>query len=885
MSRIRTLPPEALKRLKWPLRLTRWGMAAERITRRFWPVWTILLGLIAALAFGVQDVLPAGALAAGGGVVLLALAVALARGARGFRWPTRAEALARIDARLPGRPIAALEDELALGAADAGTWAVWRAHVARMAERAAAAPAVLPDLRLARHDPFALRYVALTAFVIALLFGTLGRVAEVKGVLGAGQRQAGAPVATWEAWAEPPAYTGRPGLYLNKLDDPAFELPEGSRIVVRLYGPAAALGLEESLSGAAPAAAGQGEGAAAPAGGQAAAELRAIEIVVRQSGRLAIRGEGGRGWRVEVLPDRAPEVRVEGLATRRPDGAMAQEFSARDDYGVVSGQARIEIDLDAVPRRYGLAVAPEPRDPLVFDLPLPITGSRAEFTETLVEDASRHPWANLPVRMVFEVADGKGQTGASEPVRLDLPGRRFFDPVAAAVIELRRDLLWNRANGRRVSQILHAITHRPEGLLRNERAYLMLRVAMRRLDGALAQGPLSAGMRDEIAEAFWQIAELIEDGGLADALERMRQAQERLSEAIRNGASPEEIQKLMDDLRQATDDYIRQLAENMQRRGADEPNRQAENGQTLTGDQLQQMMDEIQRLMEEGRMAEAQELLDQLSRMMENLRVTEGQGGQDQQGPGQRALENLRQTLRDQQGLSDEAFRELQRQFGQQGQGQGQQNPQGGQGQAGNDPLPGQRPDGGEGGGRAERRPGAQGDPSREGPGGGEAGSLADRQQSLRETLRRQQGGLPGDPSAEAEAARRALDEAGRAMDGAEQALRRGDMAEAIERQAEAIENLREGMRSLGEALARNQSDQLGGQGETATQSGREVPRDPLGRSAGEFGRLGTNENLLQGEDVYRRARDLLDEIRRRSGERDRPQEELDYLRRLLDRF
>ena len=61
--------------------------------------------------------------------------------------------------------------------------------------------------------------------------------------------------------------------------------------------------------------------------------------------------------------------------------------------------------------------------------------------------------------------------------------------------------------------------------------------------------------------------------------------------------------------------------------------------------------------------------------------------------------------------------------------------------------------------------------------------------------------------------------------------------------------------------------------------------RDPLGREAGENGQVGTDENLLQGEDVYRRARELLDEIRRRSAEQSRPDEELDYLKRLLDRF
>ena len=62
-------------------------------------------------------------------------------------------------------------------------------------------------------------------------------------------------------------------------------------------------------------------------------------------------------------------------------------------------------------------------------------------------------------------------------------------------------------------------------------------------------------------------------------------------------------------------------------------------------------------------------------------------------------------------------------------------------------------------------------------------------------------------------------------------------------------------------------------------------PVDPLGREPGSNGQVGTDEELLQGEDVYRRARDLLDEIRRRSGDQSRTAEELEYLRRLLERF
>jgi hypothetical protein len=164
---------------------------------------------------------------------------------------------------------------------------------------------------------------------------------------------------------------------------------------------------------------------------------------------------------------------------------------------------------------------------------------------------------------------------------------------------------------------------------------------------------------------------------------------------------------------------------------------------------------------------------------------------------------------------------------------------------------------------------------------------LADRQQALRDALRQQeQQSFPGADGPEGEAARRAIEEAGRAMDEAEEALRNGDNAGALDRQAEAIENLREGLRGMADALAQNNPQgQQGAQPDDLASNDREVPRDPLGRVTGQNGRIGTDEQLLQGEDVYRRARDLLDELRRRVGEQTRPEEERDYLKRLLDLF
>ncbi len=843
-------PQEALKRIVLPLRLTLAGLWAERVTLAFWPVWAILLGTLAALVFGLQDVVSIEYVWAVGGIALIGALVALVQGIRAFRAPTRAEALVRLDSRLPGRPIAALGDVQAIGGDDPASLAVWRAHLDRMADRAAQAKAVQPDLRLSSRDPFALRYVALTAFVVALMFGSLWRVTSVA-ALAPGGAAGLAAGPTWEGWAQPPAYTGKPTIYLNDVTAEALELPVGTRLQFRLYGEVGALTLTETVSGVAP---------DAPV---AAAQSVARDFELTQSGSVAIEGAGGRAWAFTATPDSAPTIVPEGEIGREADGRFRQAFATKDDYGVVAGQVTIALDLPNVDRRFGLTAEPEPREAVTLDLPLPVTGNRAEFSETLIDDLSQHPFANLPVTMTFAATDAAGQVGTAPALPVVLPGKRFFDPLAAALIEMRRDLLWTRTNAVQAAQVLKAVTHKPDEFIRDKRAYLRLRVVMRQLDAEKAS--LSPEKRDEIAEELWQIALMVEEGDLASAMERLQRAQDRLDEAIRNGASPEEIDKLMQEMRQALNDYMRQLAEEAQRN----PDSQlSENmpGMEMSGDQLQQMLDELQKLMEEGRTAEAQELMEMLRQLMENMQVTQGQGGQGQ-GQGNQAMRDLSQTLRDQQGLSDDAFRDLQ-----EGQEGGQQ--------------PGQQP--GEQQGQGQQGEGQQGE-GQDQPGQGAGRGLAERQQELRDRLGELgRSPLPGEGSEQGEAGRQELDRAGRAMREAEDALRNGDLPGALDRQAEAMEALREGMRNLGEALAeehRQQQQNGNQQGEAFGRADPNSQRDPLGREPGESARIGSDRNMLQGEDVYRRAQDLLDEIRRRTGDQLRPEAERDYLKRLLDMF
>lgn len=876
-----------------PVLLTRLGLIAERVTRAFWPFWTVLFFALAPLIMGGQDFAPLEVVWGYGVIAVLALLWTLYRGFRALNWPSEAEAVARVDARLPGRPIAALNDVQAIGAGDAASEAVWAAHLQRMQEKTREARAVEPDLRVSDKDLYGLRYVGVLVMVVALLFGSIWRVGTIAETASGADVLATGPV--WEGWIEPPAYTGKPTLYLADIIANRVLVPQGSFITLRLYGEVGALSVSETVSGR------------TTDLGAATDQQQGFEVT--QAGTLSIDGEGGTSWQILLTEDEAPTVEFTGPIEADAQGEMSQPFSARDDYAVQAGTATIELNTAALDRRHGLIADPDPREAVILDLPMPFSGDRADFEELLIDDFSQHPWANLPVTMTLSVEDALGQVGTSDPQDMILPGRRFFQPVARAVIEQRRDILWSKANAPRAAQILRAVSHRPDDIFPDETTYLRLRFIIRRLENMTEVG-LSDDVQIEVAEALWDLAVQLEEGSLADARARLERAQERLEEAMRNGATDEEIAELMQELREAMNDYMQMLADQMEPSGdgTDQPD-QNQDGQMITQDELQAMMDRIQELMEEGRMAEAMELMEQLNQLMENLQMTEGgEGGEGgPRTPGQQSMEDLAETLREQQDLTDEAFRDLQEQFnqGQQdGQQQGQQNgqqqgqqpgeqsgqqpgDQGQDGQSGDGSQQGQQQ--GQGQGQGDNTQGGLTDGTGQGgEGGGSPQSLAERQQALREGLNQLRNGLPGLSGDAADNAEQSLERAEGAMDGAEDALREGDLAEAIDRQAEAMDALRNGLRNLGQALAENQMDELEeGQGtQTGNAEGRPEPerRDPLGREMGNTGQFGTEESMLQDE-INRRAEELLQELRNRSADQERPQLELDYLRRLLERF
>lgn len=852
MSIEQHLPKGPLKRVRRAIGVTYGALWFERLVHAFWPVLAFSIYGVGVWSLGLFDVLPTVAHGPVYSLATLLFVFGVYRGARRFVRPTRAHAISRVDANLVGRPLQALSDTPVSQGRDSGAQTqIWRAHIERMASNAMRATPVLGTINLRQRDPYALRLMAVFIFASGLLFGTLNGAPQSPAT-GSGNVAMG-PV--WEGWVAPPAHTGKPTLYMADLAE-MFHAPQGSEVTMRLYTQdrnAAPLTVRETVSGP--------------------TERSLSDFNIVQSGEIEIEGQNGRLWEVALQPDRPPVAAITDEMARAASGEARLPFRLDDDFGVIRASVIIVRDTDKVPQKYGYIHPADPRPELTLSVPLPQTGDRTEIEGVFAENLSKHPFSGLPVKVTLRALDASGQWSADETVAAILPGRKFFDPLAGALIDLRRELLWSERNTTRTAQVLRASLYVNENIGSDATIEPRIRGVIGKLE---AQGQtLDQEVIDAIAEELWAIAELLEYGELAEALARLRRAQERLQQAMRDGANKEEIARLMQELRDATQQYLEQLAEQQgdetQDGSPEEQSAQNEDTRQLTQDQIQELMDRIQELMEQGRMAEAQALMDMLNELLQNLRVTQNQNGQG--GQGSQSMQNMQDMMREQQELNDDTFADLQNRFGpqgeQEGEGAGQSEPDG-------------APNGQEGTGE---NPNDQ--PSREGAGGRDApqpdaGTLSERQEALRRQLEQQRQQLSGgENGAQVD---ENLDDAGRAMREAEDALRDGDLSGALDRQAEAMQALREGYRQLGQEGQRDQADAQEGARPNGQDGGQER-RDPLGRTPGDTGVMGSEDGLADIEGGYRRAEELLDEIRKRSAEQERSDAELDYLKRLLERF
>ena len=822
----------------------------------------------------------------------LASLVPLAR----VRWPEREEALRRLEqvSSVQHRPATSFEDQISEDA-NAEQRELWQRHRTRLATTLNRLTAGWPHPRLARVDPYALRSALLLLLVVGFAASGASSWQRLAAAFDVGQQEEVSPFRI-DAWVTPPVYTGKPPIVLADGSEGQsirqVTAPEKSLLLVRINGGPGirpVVRVENKADDV--------NKAIEPAISDDAFAEYKITIEKPVSIMVGSRGFARATWHFDVIKDRPPLIGLTDEPSRSPRGAIRFGYRVQDDYGVAAAEARFALadnnigkpdgDTADVNKERGkksdnaeVNDALRAFEPPLIRLTLPRANAKAAEANTF-KDLTSHPWAGLKVVMTLVARDHASQEGKSESYEMVLPERRFTKPMAKALIEQRKSLVRNPDDREPVERALSALTIAPERFIKDKVLYLGIRSAYWRL----RHDKTVAGVQS-VASQLWDLALRVEDGDLPQAEADLRAAQEELRRALENGASEEEIARLMDKLRAALSRFLQAMAEKARQSGdlAKMPEGLGPQ-QLLTTKDLEQMLRDIENLAKTGSREMAQRLLDQLANMMQRLQM--GQANPNSQSQQMmNMVQGLGEVIQRQQKLLDETFKEQREREGEEARRDRQAQRDGGIGQRfSQQGREGQRGEGERGrqGRRGEGEQGqqgvgeGQGEGHQQGRGRGSGdrryGALSNRQGSIRDRLDglleqlRALGARPSDQ----------LEGAGRAMRESEKALDEENLGRSVQQQTLALDRLRQGTRSMAEQILQSLASRMG--------QGGQRNKDPLGRPERTQGPdLGTSVKVPDQIDIQR-AREILEELRRRLGEPSRPMLELDYLERLIKQF
>ncbi len=828
----------------WPLALPLLCIIALFVTVSWLGLWPLMLAPLHLALLGV--------FALGSLFGLLPL--------RNLRLPSLKEVDNRIERNsgLTHRPVTAQVDRRSkvTDSNDPFAKALWQEHQKRMAGTLGNLKPGLPMPNVAARDPFGLRaLIGLFLFIgFAAGWGNWSSRIQDAFTVHTGLNATQGRI---DAWVTPPSYTNRPPIFLsrsskaNEGKSPLITVPEGSELVVRIAGlenPSLSLLNGEQEVGVSP------QISAESKDGKTKLASTTFKIKLQNSTIALLRsGDSGAGqWSFEIKPDENPSIAFVDSPKSSNRGALEFSYKITDDYGVASARAEIASFLKTDKETRPLIKAP------IISLPLPRRRAK-DGTSKTSQDLSAHPWAGARVTLTLIAKDEADQEGKSLTKTITLPERVFTKPLALAVVEERRNLALNADEASQVAEMLDIITDtHPDVFINDFSVYTALRVAYRTIKADRNDDQLR-----EALDLLWETALAIEDGDLSRAERRLRDAQERLSKALENGASDKEIAELMKELRQAMNEFTQELAEQMAK---NQQNQQAmpfdQNTQTLRQQDIDRMMKQIEDLAKSGSRDEARKLLQELQRMMNNLQTAQPNQQQQQQNDEfSKQMNKLGDMMRQQQDLMDQTF-DMQRQQQQRNQ-QSQQQQQGKKSQ----PKDGQK--GGQKSPQKPMTPEEFADAMKQ---------LQKQQGELQKQMQELQDGLKGlglDPG-------KKLGEAGEAMGTAEGKLGKGKSGQATGDQGRALQAMRDGAQQMMQQM-QNQAGEQGRRGERG-QHGQQSSQDsdPLGRQSRSRGPQLGQDTKVPGEIDVQRAREILEAIRRKLGETTRPKLELDYLDRLL---
>jgi uncharacterized protein (TIGR02302 family) len=790
---------------------------------------------------------------------LLAFVAALFR-FRGFRWPAGSAVDRRLEEKsgLQHQAIS-VQTEIPAGD-DPYAQALWKAHQARMAEKIKAVDSGLPSPDIARHDPYALRGAIVLLLVVAWSFSWSnygGRVADAFDYSGP---KASASNMRIDAWVTPPAYTGVAPIYLSgaqvRAPDDLIRVPQFSELTVRISGDGAGNPVTFTLSDSDKPVVLQPEKAETTADASDAAKPAAsasYKLKLVRDGKVSV---GNTDYAFTVTVDHKPDIAFSKEPSRAVNGALELAFEAKDDYGVTEAHAEI------VPAEQDPKAAPL-FDPPAFPLDLP-GGNPKDLKGTSSRDLTENPLSGKKVRITLVAKDAAGLEGRSETKEIVLPARFFAEPLAGSIAEQRQVFSLDTRQIPRALELNDAVGFRADETIPNVSYYLLLQSVGDRLRLARTVADLT-----DTSAYFWDVARYIEDGDLSSAEKRLRNAQDRLSEALKRGASDKEIEKLMSELRQAMKDYLAELGKRMQDGDPSQMSMQAQ--RMMRAQDFDNMLNQLENLARSGARDQAQQLLSEMQRMLNNMQ-TARRSNQQQNNPMRDQIDRLGQLMQKQEKLMEDTHRTQQELLDRMQRGdQSDQNQQG----LNDEPLTEQQP-----GDQQQKNPGKQ-SPEDKMTTEQLRKALKDMQ-ARQKDLEKDLEGLGDKLKDLGMKPMPGFKDAGKEMKNSDEALGKPDGQRSADAQGKALEALRKGAGELMQQLSQN--GRQGQQGMMPMPGNEQADgNDPLGRRSGQLGADIDDQVKVPDQIDVQRAREILDAIRRKLGDGPASVIEKEYLERLLD--
>ncbi|MCB9991689.1 MAG: DUF4175 family protein [Rhodospirillales bacterium] len=534
------------------------------------------------------------------------------------------------------RPLSALQDKLVNPRIDP-TRKLWQQNQQDALEKLGALRLPPPRPLLAKHDPLALRFAAILLLIGGLVIaGPQWESRIIHGLTPFSFRGETHGPSPMTLWVTPPEYTGMPQLTLQgtgRRDEP-IAIPAGSVVKIRINDgftqPRLMMGEDELLLEA------LGD------------KSWGLETEIKPGERLVL-----KQWPMtradiayQYVPDTPPTLTLNGAPETMTKGEIRIPLKALDDYGVTDLAMSMDLSEDIEDHPLGSAYR-ESR--AVMSPP----GQETDLTP--VYDLSWHPWAGLPVVIALEGVDHLGQKSILPPLHVTLPERTFQHPVAQALVEYRKRLIWTPENAAgNVAYDIEQILMEP-GLYQND---LIVTLALRSAASRLGYDPSQESVVTVI-ELLWDTALRIEEGDLPMAARNMQEAQRRLEQVLKDpNASDEEIAQALQDLREAMAEYLQEMYREMQKR-------MAENGKQMqippemfqnmiNPEDMASFLDQLQSEALSGNKDSARELLSQLQQFMDMFDPSMDMAMPPQMEFMMEGMNELQELIEKQQALLDQ---------------------------------------------------------------------------------------------------------------------------------------------------------------------------------------------------------------------------------------